>query len=216
MIHLPSWLRATLAGVVIVGIAAALAWREVSHPASLAELVDDWAAAAPLAFVVAHTIASLVFIPRTPFALAAGALFGGVWGTVWAMVGAMAGAMAGFWLARYVNDGAIDVEHLPRVGRLIERAETGGWRFVLVVRIVPIIPHSLTNYAFGLTQVPARAFAFGSLIGLAPQTIAFVKLGQAGATAVSGAHSWIEPLFWGLLLLGLSFAMPKLLQGRWR
>jgi uncharacterized membrane protein YdjX (TVP38/TMEM64 family) len=216
MVHLPPWLRATLAGIVLVGIAAAVIWREVSHPASVADVVDDWNGAAPLAFVAAHVVASLVFIPRTPFSLAAGALFGGVWGTVWAMVGAMAGAMSGFWLARFVNDGAIDVEHLPRIGRLIERAETGGWRFVLVVRIVPIIPHALTYYAFGLTQVPARTFAFGSLLGLAPQTIAFVKLGEAGATAVNGASSWIEPLVWGLLLLAVSFAAPSLLQRRWR
>ena len=216
MIHLPRWLRATLAGTVLVGIAAAIAWREYSHPESVADFVDDWRGAAPLVFVAAHTVASLVFIPRTPFALAAGALFGAWWGTIWATAGAMGGALTGFWIARYVNDGLVDVEHLPRIGPLLERAETGGWRFAMVVRLVPFLPHALTNYAFGLTRMSAGAYALGSLLGTTPQTLAYVKLGEAGATAAHGATGWLEPLFWGVVLLGLSFALPRLVAARRR
>jgi uncharacterized membrane protein YdjX (TVP38/TMEM64 family) len=216
MLHLPRWLRATLAGAVLAGTAAAILWREVSHPASVADIVDDWTGLEPLAFVVAHVAASLVFIPRTPLAFAAGALFGAWWGMLWSTVGAMAGAMTGFWIARYVNDGLVDVEHLPRIGPLVERAESGGWRFAMIVRLVPLMPHALTNYAFGLTRIGAGSYALGSFLGMAPQTVAYVKLGEAGATAVGGAGDWLEPLAWGLVLLGLSFVLPKLLPERRR
>jgi len=214
MLRLPAWARLTLLGIVLLGIAAAIAWREYSHPKSVADFVDDWGRAAPLAFVVAHTICSLVFIPRTPFALAAGALFGAVGGTFWSLAGAMSGAMAGFWIARHVNDGLVAIEDIPRLGPLIARAETGGWRFAMVVRLLPLMPHAFTNYAFGLTRIPTASYALGTLLGLAPQTIAFVKLGEAGATAARGAAGWVEPTLWGVGLLVVAFVLPRLLRER--
>ena len=80
----------------------------------------------------------------------------------------------------------------------------------------PLVPHALTNYAFGLTRIRTASYALGSFLGMAPQSIAYVKLGQAGATAVGGAADWLEPMFWGVVLLGLSFVLPRLLPERWR
>jgi hypothetical protein len=45
--------------------------------------------------------------------------------------------------------------------------------------------------------------------------VAFVQLGEAGASAASGEH-FVGPLLWGGGLLLLSILGPRLLPQRWR
>jgi uncharacterized membrane protein YdjX (TVP38/TMEM64 family) len=215
MIRLPAWLRAVLLGVLVVALGGAIAYRQHVHPEWLADVIDDHPGIMPITFVIVHVAASLLFVPRTMMALVAGALFGTMWGGVWSLAGAMAGAMAGFLIARYVNDDLVRIEDLPRVGPLIVRAEAGGWRLVMVTRLLPVLPHALVNYVYGLSRIPARHYAIGSLLGFLPQTIAFVQLGEAGATLASGTI-WNRSLLWAALLVALSLVLPKLLPQRWR
>jgi len=104
------------------------------------------------------------------------------------------------------------------LGALFRYAEGGGWRMVAVVRLVPIIPHSLTNYALGLTRVRLGAYAWGSLLGQLPLTVAFVDLGAAGGRVLVGAANWRADILWpsliGLAALGLSLLFPLLLRRR--
>jgi uncharacterized membrane protein YdjX (TVP38/TMEM64 family) len=166
---------------------------------------------APLAFLAVHIAASLLFIPRTLLAIVAGLLFGMGWGIVWAASGSVAGAVVGFLVARYVNSGLID---LRRLGPVAGKIEGGGWRAVTVLRLIPVIPHSLVNYALGLTRLPLAAYAFGSLLGQLPMTIAYVDLGAAGERLMLGGASWIEPTLIGLAALSLSLMIPVI--ARWR
>ena len=135
--------------------------------------------AAPLGFLAIHIVASLVFVPRSLLAIGAGVLFGTTWGILWAELGSVAGAAAGFLLARYISSGFVDAERGTSRSAL-ERVERGGWRAVALVRLIPIMPHSLANYALGLTRIPLAAYAFGSLLGQLPLTIAYVEFGAAG------------------------------------
>ncbi|MBL8699673.1 MAG: TVP38/TMEM64 family protein [Alphaproteobacteria bacterium] len=215
MIRTPRWLRATLLAALAVALGAAIVYRQQVHPEWLADVIDDYPAVMPLAFVVVHVAASLLFVPRNLMAMVAGGLFGGIGGGVISIAGAMAGAMAGFWTARYLNADLLHVEDLPRIGPLIAKAERGGLRFVMVTRLLPVLPHALVNYVFGLSAISVRDYALGSLLGFIPQTIAFVKLGQAGAGAASGAFS-IETMLWAVGLLALSFLVPRLVPRRWR
>ena len=92
----------------------------------------------------------------------------------------MLGAVAGFLIARYVNAGLIEPRVMPRFGPVLQRAEAGGWRAVAALRLIPVLPHSVANYALGLTRLPLGAYALGSLLGQLPMTIAYVDLGAAG------------------------------------
>ena len=79
---------------------------------------------------------------------------------------------------------------IERLRALLTHADQGGWRMVAVVRLLPLIPHSLTNYAFGLTRVRLTSYAIGSLVGQLPLTIAYADLGAAGGQAMLGGASW--------------------------
>ena len=167
--------RVTLLGLLLLGAGAAWRWRGLFDPLALHSLIAR-NPLAPLAFLAVHIAASLFFVPRTLLALAAGILFGMWWGIVWAALGSVAGAVAGFLAARYLNAGFVAefverIEH-GRLRRLLDSAEQGGWRIVALLRLVPVIPHSLTNYTLGLTRLGVGAYALGSLIGHLPLTVA--------------------------------------------
>jgi uncharacterized membrane protein YdjX (TVP38/TMEM64 family) len=192
------------------GLVAAWLNRGALDPHALSGAIARYPAA-PLLFLLAQVVASLLFIPRTIFALAAGLLFGLAGGLLWTTLGGVLGGLAGFLVARYLNAGLIEPETIPRLGPLLLRCEAGGWRAVMAVRLVPIVPHSLANYALGLTRLGIGSFALGSLLGQLPMTVAYVDFGAAGGELMQGKAGWLLPTLVGAGALLLSFAAPRLL-----
>lgn len=201
------------------GVAAAWHWRGLFDPLALTLLIERQPAA-PLVFLAVHVAASLFFVPRTLLAFGAGMVFGMGWGVAWAALGSLAGAVAGFLAARYIHSGFVDRAEMTRAAALLGRVERGGWRGVALLRLVPIIPHSLTNYALGLTRLRLGAYVVGSLVGQLPLTIAYVDLGAAGGRALLGAADWRHQVLWpsliGVAALALSLLIPVVARRRLR
>ncbi|MGH6968006.1 MAG: TVP38/TMEM64 family protein [Stellaceae bacterium] len=196
--------------LLLLAIGLAVAWHERAALDPVA-LRNDIAAypAAPLVFLVLQMVASLLFIPRTLLAVAAGLLFGAWWGVFWAALGGTLGAIAGFLVARYVNSGWLDLESLPRFGPVLLKAERGGWRAVTALRLIPVIPHSLSNYALGLTRIDLGPYTVGSFLGQLPMTIAYVDLAAAGGRIAGGHADWIVPIVIGAVALLVSIVLPR-------
>lgn len=217
--------RLVVVALIAAGAVAAWRWRGLFDPLALTELIGT-SPLAPLAFLALHVVGSLFFVPRTLLALGAGLVFGMWWGILWAALGSLAGAMVGFLTARYIQAGFFDRAGLAksagpaRLAALLKHAENGGWRMVAVLRLVPIIPHSLTNYALGLTKVRLGGYAVGSLLGQLPLTIAYADLGAAGGQVLLGGTDWRHQVLWpsliGLTALVLSLLIPVLARRRLR
>ena len=211
--------RVVVLALLVAGIGAAWYWRRLFDPLGLTGVVAA-SPAAPLIFLALHVAASLFFVPRTVLALGAGLVFGVWWGVLWAALGSVAGAIAGFAVARYIDAGFLGRADPAGLTALLQRAERGGWRVVALLRLVPLIPHSLTNYALGLTGIRLGAYAFGSLLGQLPLTIAYADLGAAGGRALLGGADWRHQALWpsliGLSALALSLLIPLLARRRLR
>jgi len=191
-----------------VGLAAAWYERAALDPVAIRNAVVGYPAA-PLVFLAMQIVASLLFIPRTLLAVAAGLLFGAWWGLFWAALGGTLGAIGGFLVARYINSGWLDLESLPRIGPVLLRAERGGWRAVTALRLIPVIPHSLSNYALGLTRIRLGPYALGSFLGQLPMTIAYVDLAAAGGRLAGGHADWRVPIAIGIAALLTSIVLPR-------
>jgi rhodanese-related sulfurtransferase len=90
--------------------------------------------------------------------------------------------------------------------------EAEGWRFVAFVRLVPLFPFNLTNYALGLTRIPLHHYILASIVCMAPGTIAYTWLGYAGRGVLTAEADTVR---YGLLALGLLAAialLPALLR----
>lgn len=213
MIRIPLWGRLLLA-LLATGGAVLVVLFGPSNTNSLSAALDGYGVWAPIAFIVFHVLLSIGFVPRFVMGIAAGLTFGFWAGMLWSMVGAMAGAFVGFCLARYVKGDSFDVESVPKLGPLLLRAESGGWRSVMVARFVPLIPHPILNYALGITRVRMSEYLIGTFVGLLPSGIAYTEFGASSRDALIGRPGWMLPLVGSVLLLVASFALPKLAK-RW-
>lgn len=167
----------------------------------------------PLVFIVGYAVATVAFLPGSILTLAAGVVFGLGTGTAVAFTGALLGATGSFVVARYVAREAIErkLEDRPRF-RAIDRAVgRDGWKFVALLRLSPVLPFNLLNYALGLTKVPLVHYVLASLAML-PGTLLYVYYGTligdlaalaGGAEIERGAEGWI---FLGLGLVATLIA----------
>ncbi|MFT3810825.1 MAG: VTT domain-containing protein [Micropepsaceae bacterium] len=209
-------LRSLVLAALAAGLIAVVIWRDSIDYQSIADWAQNhswWETA--LEFVAVHIVAGLFFVPRLFLGLAAGALFGAVWGSLLAIIGGTAGAFVGFALVRFVNADAVKLREAPRIGPWLERAERQGWRFVLVVRLVPVLPHSLVNYVFGLSKVATPAYLLGSALGMVPTAIIYANLGEGGREAVQGNSNYALLAAWGFGLIFVSWLLPKLIARFW-
>jgi uncharacterized membrane protein YdjX (TVP38/TMEM64 family) len=141
----------------------------------------------------------------------AGLIFGPWWGGILAVAGCVLGAVTGFLIARYINYGMLSLSETGRFGYLVRQIEQGDWRTVATLRLIPVLPHTAVNYALGLTRVRLASYAFGSVVGLLPMTVAFVQLGAASGHLLDGKPDWMLPTAIGAAILVLSSVLPRLL-----
>ena len=205
--------RITLALFLIAGLAAVIVWRDDIDSARIIAWAESQAVwESVLLFLALHIVASLFFIPRLILGAAAGALFGVWFGTALALFGATLGGLAGFFVVKLLSSDAVRIEETPRFGKWIEKAESHGWKFVMIVRLVPVFPHSLVNYVLGLSQVSIWGYAIGSALGMVPTAFVFVNLGATGRSIFEGSQDYALLAVWGLGLLFVSWLLPKLLR----
>ena len=200
-------------------IAGAVLWVAFHRNQFDAASLDQWLASlglwAPIVYVLLFAIGTIVFLPGSLLALVGGALFGPVWGAILNLLGATMGASFAFLIARYLAGDLAARKSGGHLKRLIDGVEKEGWRFVAFVRLVPLFPFNLTNYALGLTRIGFWPYVITSFICMAPGAIAFSWLGHAGQGALSGDISAVRYGIYALGLLAAIAFVPRLM-GRLR
>jgi uncharacterized membrane protein YdjX (TVP38/TMEM64 family)/rhodanese-related sulfurtransferase len=205
--------------VLVVIVAAAVLWLAFGGARLDAGQIAEWVRAlgawAPLLHVLLFALGTVLFLPGSLFGLAGGALFGPALGVIVNLAGAMLGAVAAFLIARYAAAELVRQKIGGRAERLIAGVEAEGWRFVALVRLVPLFPFSLMNYALGLTRISPGQYAAASLICMIPGTLAYSWLGHASREAADGSTDAIRYGLLGLAVLAAIAFAPRLIR-RWR
>jgi len=173
----------TLATVVGVTVLVAMAiWVSATFQPTAVQL-RDWAESVgpwfPLAFLLAHIMATVVPVPRTAFTLAAGLLFGPVLGVAIAVAASTFSAVLAMLLVRSVGWRLDRLIRHRAVHRVDERLRQRGWMAVLSLRLIPVMPFAAINYAAGASAVRIVPYTLATLAGLLPGTTAVVSLGNA-------------------------------------
>lgn len=202
-----------LVGLALAGaIAGAILYRDRFDAAALQAWVEGAGAAGPLLFMALYALATVLFLPGSVLTLAGGALFGPLWGTLWNLTGATLGASAAFLIARYLGADWAARRAGPRLRSLNDGVSAEGWRFVAFVRLVPLFPFNLLNYALGLTRIPFLAFVVASWLFMLPGALAYTWLGHAGREALAGGEGMIRNILIALALLAAVAFLPRLVR----
>ncbi len=207
--------RVTLLALLAGAIVVAIVYRDRFDVGALQAWVHDTGAWAPLLFMLLYAIAAVLFLPGSVLTLAGGALFGPVLGTFYNLTGATLGAALAFLLARHLASDWVAARSGGRLKQLINGVESEGWRFVAFVRLVPLFPFNLLNYALGLTRIRFSHYVLATYICMLPGAVAYTYLGYAGREAVGGGEGLIQKALLALALLAIVAFLPRLI-GRLR
>lgn len=196
--------------LVVALLAAALILGGRSFGARLpafAAWVESLGVWGPLVFIVGYALAAVAFIPGSVLTLAAGAIFGLGAGVLYALAGAVLGASLAFFVARYVARGVVEerIARSPRFAAVNEAVAANGRRIVFLLRLSPVVPFNVLNYALGVTRVRFVDYLIASA-GMIPGTVLYVYYGTVAgtiATAASGAHVGRGRGYYALLVVGL-------------
>jgi len=174
----------------------------------LTAAVDALGVWGPVVFIAGYAIACVAFVPASLLTLAAGALFGVLRGTMFVLVGATLGSLAAFLIARYLARDwiAARLAKDTRFAAIDAAIAEQGRKVVFLLRLSPVVPFSVLNYALGLTTVRVGDFILASA-GMLPGTLLYVYSGNL-ASVVAGASNAAAPpkgpAFYTVLGLGLA------------
>lgn len=165
--------------------------------------VAGWGPWGPIASIVITVINTFLPFPMDAMIMANGAVFG-IWkGLLVSLAGAMASACLAFGIARFAGR-AVARRVIPsdRLAWLDTAVAQGGWRTVLLVQFIPLLPYSLLNFALGLTSVRWPTFLWITLLSILPMDILLSVLGSSLAETRAVLHLVIAALiaFAGLTL----------------
>ncbi|MBA2459175.1 MAG: TVP38/TMEM64 family protein [Gemmatimonadales bacterium] len=163
-----------------------------------------WGAAA---FVAGYVVATVAFVPGSLLTLGAGAIFGLAQGTALVLVGATLGASAAFLVSRYVARRAVErrLAGNRRFAAIDRAVGQEGRKIVFLLRLSPVVPFNLLNYALGVTQIRFVDFAVASA-GMLPGTLLYVYYGKVVgdvARLAGGAPIEKGTGYYAILALGL-------------
>lgn len=131
-------------------------------------------------YSLVYVAATALFFPGLPLTLGAGFIYGAVIGTLVVSPASVAGASAAFLIARYLARDwvARRLKKYPQAAAMDRAIAKNGFKVVVLLRLQPVIPFNMLNYALGLTDIGLREYAFASWIGMLPATILYVYLGS--------------------------------------
>ena len=162
---------------------------------------------ASVIFITAYAGSVVALVPASILTLAAGAIFGLWKGTLYTFIAATLGSVGAFLVARHVARRAIAsrIARYPKFSA-IDRAVGGeGLKIVFLLRLSPVFPFTLLNYALGLTRVRLRDYAMASF-GMLPGTLLYVYYGKLigdVASVAGGVSVEKDTAYWVVLILGL-------------
>ncbi len=167
-------------------------------------------------FVAAYVVAVTFGLPASPFTLAGGALFG-VWrGFLLNWLGASLGAFLAFLFAGSLCKEACRAL-LGRRAETMERlAAEHGFLGTLRLRLLPVVPFSLLNFAAALAGVRRREYLAATVLGIIPGTAVYTYFADSLLQGAAGAgrHALVRVSMAGALLLALSFVPSLLRRGK--
>ena len=205
-------LRWTFAALLASAVIAAIALRDRLDLHAVEAVINSLGSWGPAAFIAFFAIGTVLLLPGSVLGLAGGLLFGPVWGTALILPAARWGRS---WpsLSRAIWPG-IGSRGEPAGGfsKSSRASRLRGGALSYSLRLVPLIPFNLANYALGLTRISLIEYALATAVAMVPGTASFAGLGHAGRGALAGDAGALRYGLLGLAALAAIAFLPRLVR----
>ena len=146
----------------------------------------------------------VLFFPGIILTAGAGLLYGVVLGTLIVSPASVLGSTFAFLIARYVARDWVSrkLKKYPNFEAIDRAIEKNGFKMILLLRLQPLLPFNLLNYALGLTRIRLWDYVVASFIGMFPATVLYVYFGSVLHNVSDlfqghlGRNKWGAILFW--------------------
>jgi len=173
------------------------------------------------AFVTRHYLGSIlmyggIFITTavcalpaaTLLTLTAGFFFGTIPGFIYTIIAAAIGATASFFLMRYLLADYVQHHYQQHLRRFNQAVRKQGYRYLFMIRLVPVMPFFLANIVASCLPISWRVFIITTTFGIMPITAVYAYAGKQLCTIRSVYDIFSFPILSALGLIALIGVIP--------
>lgn len=167
---------------------------------------------APLIFLLLASILPIFLFPPGIFSIIGGYLFGFKLGAILTITAAIIYTNIMFLISRYFARDYIEkfLVHklsLKEFNRIFGIKENKQAVFLIIFRLIPILPNSVVSYSYGLTRISFKNYFIANLIGLIPGRLIWLNFGSTLNNIWS--LEFLHALLLVLLFIGIGFFVTK-------
>ncbi|TNF59923.1 MAG: hypothetical protein EP306_09895 [Burkholderiales bacterium] len=166
-------------------------WGSYTEEDLLRDLFRQYGSLAWPMFCLGAVVFTALGGPRQVLAFSCGYLLGGWWGGVVSTLLTGLGALLTMSVVRHAGMDWLRQRHGDRIE--VVRRVLGGdtWKWICIVRLMPVGSNLLTNVAAAMAGLSRRSVLLGSLPGYLPQSLLFSYAGR-GVALQDGSKIWIS------------------------
>ncbi|GJP68718.1 hypothetical protein CLOP_g25381 [Closterium sp. NIES-67] len=162
-------------------------------------LKNDVGVWGPVIMALAYIPLNILALPGAILTLGGGYVFGLLVGFIADSLGSTAGATAAFLVGKTIGRSYVSakLKEYPQFQPVAHAIAKSGFKIVLLLRLVPILPFNVMNYVLSVTPISLSSYVLASWIGMMPTTFTFVYLGttikdisEIGSPGAAGASQW--------------------------
>lgn len=145
--------------------------------------IEQFGDYAPIIFLLLASILPILLFPPGIFSVIGGLLFGFKLGAVLTIIAAIIYTNIMFLISRYFARNKIEnfLEKrltLKQFNRIFGLNANKLATFLIICRLIPILPNSIVSYSYGLTRISFKHYFMANLIGLIPGRLIWLNFGS--------------------------------------
>lgn len=179
----------------LIGLGALLAAARVLPLADwtiqLVEVIRSSGAWGVALFIAIYAVSTVALLPGSILTMVAGFVYGPIYGLFVVVPAALLGATSAFLLGRTVLRDWVrrKMDASPRTRALDKAIDREAFKLVLLLRLSPLVPFNVLNYALSLSGISTGRFFLATLVGEIPGGWLYVYLGSLVTTAAQLSSS---------------------------
>lgn len=130
--------------------------------------------AAPFFIMAFYILGGLVMFPVTLMILSTSFFFDPYTSFIYALSGSLLSSTISYWVGYIVGRDAIRKYFGARIKKVSKKLMAHGILAVTSVRLIPVAPFTVVNFAAGASRIRFRDFIFGTIIGMTPGILVIV------------------------------------------
>jgi uncharacterized membrane protein YdjX (TVP38/TMEM64 family) len=155
-------------------------------------------------FILIASVATALGSPRQLLAFLGGYAFGFVNGALYSTLACTLGCALSFYFARFLARPWVKRRYPHKIVKVNSFLQKQTFSKTIIIRLLPVGSNLITNLVAGVTDIRARHFIAGSLLGYIPQMAIFALMGK-GIVVLS---------VWKIVLSILLFIISSILSLR--